>query len=166
MEQHGNSRPCLVLAAARGVDLHTTCRLLQVYTEAVTGLRHGDHPDGLNTTSLSPGHILGAASGGREGEGNPHSKGRGGVGASDCLGPGHGKWWSWPVVHRLQHPAPPARLLQPHVNLSSALRGQEGVSLARRWLLWQLSHCAGGRGHSNDTGAFKRKHRLRQRFPT
>lgn len=39
---------------------------------------HTERPDGLNSTSLSQGYVLGAASLSREGEWNAHSKDRGG----------------------------------------------------------------------------------------
>lgn len=58
--------------------------------EALTGFRHMYCPDGLSTTSLTQGCVLGAVSGGRKGRQNPHSKGGEGQGASNCWGPAHG----------------------------------------------------------------------------
>lgn len=55
-------------------------RILKVYIEALTGLSHVDHPDGLKTTFLCQGCVLGAASGNREGKKYTYSKDRGGIG--------------------------------------------------------------------------------------
>lgn len=48
--------------AASLADLHICPVNLKVYVEVLTGFRYGYCPDGLNTTSLSQGYILGAAS--------------------------------------------------------------------------------------------------------
>lgn len=115
-------------AAARGEDPHTRQPPPRGLYQGHTWAHSRDSPDSLNATSLSHGHILGAASGSGDGRGNPHSKDRAAVG-SLCLGPGHGLSLTFPGTH------PSCRLLQPPVNLCSAcvLRGQEGVSRARRW---------------------------------
>ena len=48
------------LGRCKIVDLCTcTARILEVYIEAVTGLSHVHHADGLNTTLVSQGCILG-----------------------------------------------------------------------------------------------------------
>ena len=50
--------------------------MLKVYIEDLTGFSHVCHADILHTTSLSQGHVLGAASGNRKDKQNPHSKDR------------------------------------------------------------------------------------------
>jgi len=50
-----------------------------------------NHPDALNTLSLSQGCVLGVASGSREGKWKSHSKDRGRDEEPPvCLGPSHG----------------------------------------------------------------------------
>lgn len=61
-------------------SLHLPTKILKVYIEALTGLSHVDHPDGLKTTFLCQGCVLGAASGDREGKKYTYSKDRGGIG--------------------------------------------------------------------------------------
>ena len=56
--------------------LHPPTIILKVYIEALTGFSHVYHPDGLNTTFLCQGCILGAASGNREGKKYIYSKDR------------------------------------------------------------------------------------------
>lgn len=58
------------------MDKRTCPPHLKVYIEAFTGLGHGDCVHVLNTTSLSQGYVLEAASGNRKGKWNPHSKDR------------------------------------------------------------------------------------------
>lgn len=61
------------------------CQILKVYIEVLTGISYIYHPDSLNTTFLSQGYILGAASGKGEGKWNTHSKDRGEVGSLRLL---------------------------------------------------------------------------------
>lgn len=50
-----------------------------------------------------------------------------------------------------------------HPSLPQCARShQQGILLAWRWLIWQLSGCVGGRHHSNSVVTSNRKPRLRQ----
>lgn len=63
---------------------------LDSFIEALVGLSHVSCPDGLNTTSRSPGWVLWAASGHGRGRRNTPSKERGGGKEPDCQGPAQG----------------------------------------------------------------------------
>lgn len=61
--------------------LHHLPNVKSLFIEALTGFSRIYH-----TTSLSQGCVVGAASGSRKGQQNPHSKDREGMGAFECPG--------------------------------------------------------------------------------
>ena len=63
----------------RGAGLHAHSPHSQVETEASPGFSHVCRPVALNTTELTQGCVLGAASGSEGVQQNPHSKTRGGA---------------------------------------------------------------------------------------
>lgn len=62
--------------ATRWVNLCTLPSNLKSHTEALTGFSHVCRPDGLSTTFLSQGYVLGANSGSGEGKHTAHSQDR------------------------------------------------------------------------------------------
>lgn len=75
-------------------SLYPPTRTLEVYIEALTGLSHVHHPDGLSNTLLSHARVLENGSYGGSSRQNTHSKDGGGVrslslpGASSGVNPG------------------------------------------------------------------------------
>lgn len=80
---------------------HPPTRILRAYTEALTGFSHAHLPDGLHTTLLSQGCILGAAA----------SVGR----ASAMHNPRMGSWWG-----ASDGPGPADRSTSGHVLLTTS----------------------------------------------
>ena len=144
---------------ARWVDLGTCRTILEVYREALTGFSHIFCPDGLNHTLLSQDCILETSSHCRNVGWNVHSKDRGGVRSPPIARvqlSGH-------VLSMTSSNTPPlttgSYTLTRRPLLQCALRGQQGVWLARRWLIRWLPGCTEGSYHSNSIGTYNIKHR-------
>ena len=107
-------------------------RILKVYIEALTGFSHIFNPDSLNNTLLSQGCILGVS---------PTVGMVGGMciprAGEQEMSPIIGGQFEGQLKDLLQPSTPCDRLLQclPAL-LQCALSGQQGVSLAWRWLVF------------------------------